>query len=100
MLNPFDNINNTNNKLLNTITNIEIWVEMNGRKKNTYISGWNLPINTLKEHVKNIKKNYGCNGTIKNQNSLILMFQGNQIQNIITYISNYGITIDDIHIKG
>ena len=57
MLNPFtsndtlesNDFQETNNNL------IEIWVEVNGRKKNTYISGWNLNLTNLKEHLTFIK---------------------------------------------
>jgi len=66
---------------------IEIWIEQFGRKKNTYISGWNLEDNDLKEHIKIFKRSYGCNGTIKtNDNNIkVIMFQGDQIDNIILY---------------
>jgi len=42
-------------ELLNN-TIIDIWVEVNGRKKNTYIYGWDLELNELKDHLRTIKK--------------------------------------------
>ena len=48
--------------------------------------------------IQNIKRKHGCNGTLKNDK--LLMFQGNQINNIKDYIINNGIDINNIHIKG
>ena len=111
-MNPFEeenniNINNSinnNNNLKNEI-NIEIWIETNRRKKNTYISGWILPLDELKEHIKNIKKKNGCNGTIKkyindNKEIDVLLFQGDHIIFIVKYLRELNISIDNIHIRG
>ena len=103
-MNPFEENTNNNNNLKNEI-NIEIWVETNGRKKNTYISGWILPLEELKEHIKNIKKKNGCNGTIKkyindNKEIDVLLLQGNHIQFILTYLNELKIPQDSIHIRG
>ena len=51
-MNPFEDYdtNNTESK------DITIWVETNGCKKNTYISGWNISDSQIKEHLKTIKK--------------------------------------------
>jgi translation initiation factor 1 (eIF-1/SUI1) len=103
-MNPFEENTNNNNNLKNEI-NIEIWVETNGRKKNTYISGWILPLEELKEHIKNIKKKNGCNGTIKkyindNKEIDVLLLQGNHIQFILTYLNELNIPQDSIHIRG
>ena len=54
MSNPFEEMNN--NSIITKNSNIEVWVEANGRKKNTYISGWELTNEQLKEHIKTIKK--------------------------------------------
>jgi len=81
---------------------IEIWIEQFGRKKNTYISGWDLSDNELKEHIKIFKKKNGCNGTLKvnNDNIKVIMFQGDHIDNIYTYMENIGIDLNNIYIKG
>jgi translation initiation factor 1 (eIF-1/SUI1) len=98
--NPFENekinINNFENLL------IEIWVEQFGKKKNTYISGWNLNENELKEHIKIFKRKHGCNGTLKinNDNIKVIMFQGEHINHIINYLKNLEININNINIKG
>ena len=98
---PFEN---ENKKCLNNYENllIEIWVEQYGRKKNTYISGWNLTDNELKEHIKVFKKKHGCNGTLKvnNDNIKVIMFQGEQIDNIINYMKKLEINTNNINIKG
>lgn len=92
-MNPFEE-----NNIINTNIQIEIWLEINGRKKNTFISGWNIPINELKDHIKNIKKKNGCNGTIKSNN--LIQLQGDHIDYIIDYINNTGISDEFIKIKG
>ena len=79
--------------------------ETNRRKKNTYISGWILPLEELKEHIKNIKKKNGCNGTIKkyindNKEIDVLLFQGDHIIFIVKYLRELDISIDNIHIRG
>lgn len=91
--------------LLNTSV-IDIWVEVNGRKKNTYIHGWELELSELKDHLRTIKKKKGCNGTIKNITNeeygtvSVLQLQGNHAEYVKTYIVNTGIESDNIRIKG
>jgi translation initiation factor 1 (eIF-1/SUI1) len=85
---------------------IDIWVEVNGRKKNTYIHGWELELSELKDHLRTIKKKKGCNGTIKNITNeeygtvSVLQLQGNHAEYVKTYIVNTGIDNDNIRIKG
>ena len=93
-MNPFNELEeltmtNTNNK-------IEIWVESYGRKKITYISGWDLPDKDIREHIKIIKKRHGCNGSIKNK---IIQFQGNISDYVKIYLIDKGIDIDNIRIR-
>ena len=66
-MNPFDNILERDNTLKINDEIIEIWVENRGRKSDTYLQGWNISLDELKEHLKNIKRNKGCNGSIKTQ---------------------------------
>ena len=108
--NPFNDNDNNNDSGGNTFNEnvniktdgkIEIWIQQFGRKKNTFISGWNLPDIELKKHIQKFKINHGCNGTLKlNDNIKVIMFQGNQINNIIKYMSNFNIDINNINIKG
>ena len=97
--------NEFENELLNTST-IDIWVEVNGRKKNTYIYGWELDMPELKDHLRTIKKKKGCNGTIKNITNddygtvSVLQLQGNHAEYVKTYIVNTGVKSDNIRIKG
>ena len=84
---------------------IEIWVENLGRKKNTYITGWNITDVNLKEHLKFIKKKIGCNGTIKkiiieSVEKNVILLQGNHTNYIYNYIISQGIDSNYIHIKG
>lgn len=100
-MDPFEEFNNDMN--LPKEINIEIWVEQNGRKKNTYISGWET--DDLKMHLKIIKKKNGCNGTIKSlSNNLdiiqVMQLQGDQTEFVKKYIIEQGIESKNIRIKG
>lgn len=57
--------------------NIIIFSEKNGRKTNTYLIKWNIDKNELKDHLKTLKRKYGCNGSIKNKN-----FQGSEYESL------------------
>lgn len=105
-MNPFEDIltnDNSNTKQ----TFIEIWVEANGRKKNTYVSGWDIPEEQLKEHLKTIKKKNGCNGTIKeipNETSTevikVIQLQGDHSEYINQYLVSHSVDSNNIRIKG
>jgi translation initiation factor SUI1 len=105
-MNPFEDIStnsNTNTKAFS----IQIWVEANGRKKNTYVSGWTIPDDQLKEHLKSIKKKNGCNGTIKevpNETNSelvkVIQLQGDHSDYINQYLVQNGVEQGNIHIKG
>lgn len=104
-MNPFQNINIEVTE--NIQSDITIWVETNGRKKNTYVSGWNLSDNELKDHLSIIKKKNGCNGTVKfvttldNVNSTkVLHLQGDHVDYLIKYLIDSGCTKDMIHVRG
>ncbi len=104
-MNPFeqenDDIQDTKESTVN------IWVEVNGRKKNTYVTGWNIPETELKEHLKTIKKKNGCNGTIKsvpnesNNGFVITMqLQGDHTDYVKEHLVKNGVDANNIHIKG
>ena len=103
MNNPFDEIIENSN--FENDTNIEIWVEQNGRKKNTYVSGWNISNDELKEHLKYIKKKSACNGSIKeikrNENNIkVLQLQGEHLVFLNNYLIQNGITKELIINRG
>jgi len=96
-MNPYDNNEEISQPI---IQNVEVWVD-NGKKKNTFISGLTFTLTELKEHLKNLKKKVGCNGSIKkNEDSddLILQLQGNHIDIICEYFKANGVL--KISIKG
>ena len=108
-MNPFkincvSDILQTHTNNLNLIDyKIQIWLENIGRKKNNYISGWNILESNVKKHLKYIKKKIGCNGTIKKTDGLdknIILLQGDHIKYMYDYMLNLGIESDHIHIKG
>ena len=109
-MNPFEEIDTIENK---EIKLIEIWMETSGRKKNTYISGWNISELELKEHIKVIKKKNGCNGTLKEINLLndkllndkpevikVIQLQGDHIDYMKEYLLAQNIDSYLIKIKG
>jgi translation initiation factor 1 (eIF-1/SUI1) len=98
MINPFSTTKETNDEFKVDSSLIEIWVETNGRKKNTYVSGWNINLNILKEHLTFIKKKNGCNGSIKNNNTLHL--QGDHIEFMTKYLIDNGCDKNNITVKG
>jgi translation initiation factor 1 (eIF-1/SUI1) len=104
-MNPFEDINE--NIFDTKISIIEIWVGSNGRKKNTYISNWDIPIDQLKDHLKIIKKKNACNGSVKEipnelQTKLIkiLQFQGDHLDYVHQYLIQNKIDPSYIRIKG
>lgn len=56
---------------------IIIFSEKNGRKTNSYLIKWDIDKNEKKEHLKNLKRKHGCNGSIKIKN-----FQGTDYESI------------------
>lgn len=104
-MNPFDEDkdNTDDNKIIKN-SKVIIWIEANGRKRTTNISGLLYSETELKEHLKNLKKKHGCNGTVKTvkiveENKLILQFQGDHANNMETYFEDLGfvdITVNTI----
>ena len=54
--NSFDNFEENDQKIL-------IWTKKVRRTVNTYMYGWN--VTDIKEHHSNLKKKWGCNGSLK-----------------------------------
>lgn len=93
-MNPFEHEENNNTIKLNKV---ELWLEINGKRKNTYLSGLNFETDTLKEHLKNLKKKHGCNGSLKELSidgeiKEVLQLQGDHIDNIQSYLKSINIT--------
>jgi translation initiation factor 1 (eIF-1/SUI1) len=83
---------------------IEIMIEERGKKADTYVYGWNIDDDTLKIHLKTIKKKRGCNGSIKeivkeNGPIKVMQLQGNVKDFVISYLKENGISEDNIKIK-
>ena len=88
----------------NNTSIIEVWVEERGRKSDTYVSGLDIDDIELKKNLKLIKKNKGCNGSIKEiikevGKVKVLQLQGNHKDYVIEYIKNTGIDESIIKIK-
>ena len=86
-MDPFDNNEEETKEELFT-NEVTIWIETHGKKKNTFIKGLNLEESILKDHLKNIKKKHGCNGSLKDN---VLQFQGDHISNIKLYFNSIGV---------
>jgi translation initiation factor 1 (eIF-1/SUI1) len=68
------------------------------RHSATYaVSGLPFDSALLKEHLKNLKKKHGCNGSIKDD---VLQFQGDQIDNVEKYFNDLGINEITINSSG
>lgn len=103
-MNPFEDNIIQDNFLTNNVT---IWVEANGSKKNTYVSGWNISETQLKEHLKFIKKKNGCNGSIKSlpnesNNGFVstIQLQGDHVDFVKDYLIKNDVYEDNIKVKG
>ena len=104
MDNPFEDNgsnDNANSFGLDSELNVVLWKESRGRKTNTYVSGWNIEENELKQYLKEFKKTNGCNGSIKNEDSgLIFHLQGDKIDELTKFMIMKGIKEDNITLKG
>ena len=83
---------------------IIIFSERNGRKTNTYIVDWDIDKNEKKQHLKNLKKKYGCNGSIKikkyqGDDKEVLHLQGEFKNEIKNYLLSNDIIEENIEIK-
>ena len=75
-----------------------------GRKINLFISGWNISKDEMKNHLKNLKRSLGCNGSIKVENiegrdETVIHLQGNHTDKVIEYLREKEINESDIIIK-
>lgn len=95
-MNPFENEENNNNDNISQ-TPPTIWVESineKKKKKNTCVSGLPYTEPELKEHLKELKKKHGCNGSIKSDDTkknFTLYLQGDHIYTVADYFKGIGI---------
>lgn len=98
----FDDNNNINidfeeNKII-------IYSERNGRKSNTYIIDWDISKENMKDHLKNLKRKHGCNGSIKTkmfqgESKEVLHLQGELKSEVKDYLMSKDINESDIEVK-
>jgi translation initiation factor 1 (eIF-1/SUI1) len=89
---------------INNIQEIKIFSEKRGKKTNTYMTGWNVDKNELKDHLKNLKRKHGCNGSIKEKifqgnNCVVLHLQGEWKDAVKNYLVINNVNESDIEIK-
>ena len=75
-----------------------------GHKVNLFISGWDIDNDSRKEHLKNLKKKFGCNGSIKKEviegtEETVIHLQGDHTSNVYDYIKEIVNDEYDIIIK-
>lgn len=101
-MNPFEENENMSTISTTAKSNITIWKESRGRKTNTYITGWNLTQDELKQYLKEFKQTKGCNGSLKNDESegFKLHFQGDKIDDFIEFMISKGVDQESITVKG
>jgi translation initiation factor 1 (eIF-1/SUI1) len=102
MDNPFE-IESTSLENFND-ENLLISVERQGRKQNTFISGWEITESDMKTHLKNLKRSLGCNGSIKThkingEETTVLHLQGNKSDKVYEYLIGQGIDEKAISIR-
>jgi translation initiation factor 1 (eIF-1/SUI1) len=104
-MNPFEDYT-TNTTTDTTDKPINIWVTQTGRKHNTYVSGWDIDDAVIKEHHKTMKKNKGCNGSIKDMEvdggstERVMQLQGDHADYVKKFITDTGVDASRIYIKG
>ena len=97
-MNPFEEVET---KIEDVQYKIDISVSRRGRQQITFIDGWNLPENELKEHVSKIKKTIASSGCIKKEDNIVqVQFQGNHVEFLMEYLITSGIDKKSIYIKG
>ena len=102
-MNPFEE--NESVPTISTSTEIKsditIWKESRGKKTNTYITGWNLTQDELKQYLKQFKQTKGCNGSLKNEGEgFKLHFQGDKIDDFMEFMVSKGVDQESITVKG
>lgn len=95
---------NFNEELEEDMSNIILFSERNGRKTNTYIMDWNIEKEDMKTHLRNLKRKYGCNGSIKTkkyqgEEKEAIHLQGELKTEIKEYLMENGIKENKIEIK-
>lgn len=102
------------------INDVTISTQSIGKRTVTFISGLPYDKETMKQHLSTLKKKNGCSGSLKdekkikdkkdnekkitsnlavddndddnkNDSNLVLLFQGDQVDNLKTYFNNLGI---------
>ena len=102
--NPFDDDDEIDVQV-NTVSNVTIWKEQSGRKTNTYVTGWNIDIDEMKDNIKVFKNKNGTNGSIKyyeddGEQKLKIQLQGDYVDKIFNFLVEKGVNEDDIIIRG
>ena len=85
-------------------TKIILFSERSGRKTNTYIVDWNITKDDMKNHLKNLKRKHGCNGSIKKklfhgEEKEVLHLQGEWKLEIKEYLISIDVNENNIEVK-
>lgn len=99
-----DNENEINFDISNTKVVIRI-DKRNARKSITYLEGWEVEFNILKEHLKILKTKLGCNGSVKrklidNSSRVVFQLQGDKRNELLSYLVENDVDENNIEIIG
>ncbi len=105
-MDPFFNMETNNimdeaTKMINK-KKITITGSSRGRKADTYIVNWDIPEEEMKVHLKKMKQDFGCNGSIKmveyeGKEVKGLHLQGDKIKKAEEYLRK--INLKDLEVK-
>jgi translation initiation factor 1 (eIF-1/SUI1) len=108
-MNPLNNDddnddNEINEKISNNNNKIFIRFQQNGRKKNSYVTGWMLDISDQKKHLKILKNKLACSGSCKVKNidgesKIVLHLQGDHVDFLKKYLIDNGVDGNNIDKK-
>ncbi len=104
-MDPFFNmeINNLSLESTNFLNKKKITImgSSRGRKADTYIVNWDIPEEEMKIHLKKMKQDFGCNGSIKmveyeGKEVKGLQLQGDKIKKVEEFLRKINITDLDV----
>ena len=100
---------------------ILIWTKKVRKTINTYMYGWDIDLEILKTHHKQLKKQLACNGSLKknevfgrtydksgdidettkkNVKDLVFHLSKDCVEELVKFLKEHGVDEDNIEIKG
>tara|TARA_B110000879_G_scaffold146499_1_gene190068 strand:- start:5885 stop:6349 length:465 start_codon:yes stop_codon:yes gene_type:complete len=116
-----DNFTSSFDQLKESEQHILIWTLKVRRTINTYMTGWDIDINTLKGYHSQLKKRFACNGSLKknkvfgrvydksgevekqsgkNVKEMVFHLSKNCVDELVEFLKEHDIEESNIEIKG